>query len=237
MLVSPSLDDIERNLNRFITKVLDDFESGQTTFKQSINLIRRVYDQPSIRLQLSSLCQTGTNMNSIDSQNSKDQFTSKHIIQRLCEWITIKQHHSDSPIEIFHNLEPGKICLAVQLIRLWNFTHRHINRMKSEGNRSLAQATDPHQGSSQSLRIIHQSELVSRQVAGHLEIITRITSDSIAQIVTTFKTEFMSTNDFTQSSIPLTTIILADLLCHLIFWILHLTQHGTITKDPILNLS
>lgn len=249
---SPSLEQVGRGLDLFIGRSLDEFESRHSTFKKSLLSIRNVFDQPSLRLQLSSLCKT-------DSLNSAEHLTggqsdSKMIVQRLCQWLSFAMTNDEnrtttdrpkmetSDMSTAYQIESGRICLSAQLVRLWIFTHRNLNKMKSEGLLSLAPASSSRRGSAVSLRIELQSELShhpSPQLAGHLEVIARTTAESITVLVTLIRHEVSQLSPI-QSSIILSAIVLAELLCHVIFWVISFPQlhDGTSTgiRDPIATL-
>lgn len=105
----PSINQIGNGLTLFINNSMDRFEAGEASFKATVEAVRSVYLQPSVRLQLA--CFT--------SVTPTKQLKQKHVVERLCSWL--------STDEAF---EPDRVSLAVQLARLWIFTFRNV--LKSE---------------------------------------------------------------------------------------------------------
>lgn len=241
VLRSTPLEHVEKALDSFINRSLDEFSSGNLTFKQSLVQIRNIFSQPSLRLQLARLAE--------DVESCSERVlvnpSSKEVVHRLSEWLSVKTDDAErSSNEVLRQFQGSRICLATQLTRLWIFVHRHLHQFRSKGLLSLAPALSPHHGSAGSLRSELQSELghhLPPQLVGHLGVLARTIVQSLRLLTSALREELTNPSsasfiEFLTPTCLLSSVILAELLCHSIFWVMSLPQQEATNFDALLNL-
>lgn len=217
------------SLENFINNTLNEFESGTKSFKILIKNLKSFY--------LNFPFRSNTKNNKNNHHNEFQPFTSTSI-NRLCSSISLSsllqpQQNNKSSFNALLRLNPGKISLAIQLIRLLIYAYRSQQCSVADSSSKSLPAVDS--------RTITNQQSVVEIITRQIDLIIKTAIESIRIINSTLAdcysggTTQITSKQQLQNQLPtisLTLISLAELLCCLCFWILSINHSGASSASP-----